>query len=36
MESARMSDTTPKKHTRKTKLLLIALAYISFAFVSLI
>ena len=28
--------TTPLKHSRKTKLLLIALAYISFAFLSLI
>jgi hypothetical protein len=33
-----MTETTtrPMKHTRKTKLLLIALAYISFAFLSLI
>jgi hypothetical protein len=30
------NNETPMKHTRKTKLLLIALAYISFAFLSLI
>ena len=30
------TTTTTMKHTRKTKLLLIALAYISFAFLSLI
>ena len=31
-----MSDNKPMKHTRKTKLLLIALGYVSFALVSLI
>ena len=32
-----MTETPPRlKHSRKTKLLLIALAYISFAFLSLI
>jgi len=31
-----MSANETKKHTRKTKLLLIALGYISFAFLSLI
>jgi hypothetical protein len=30
------NETTQLKHSRKTKLLLIALAYISFAFLSLI
>jgi hypothetical protein len=29
-------NANPLKHSRKTKLLLIALAYISFAFLSLI
>ena len=31
-----MTNTTPLKHTRKTKLLLIALAYVTFGFLSLI
>jgi hypothetical protein len=31
-----MSNATPTKHTRKTKLLFIALGYVTFGFLSLI
>ena len=31
-----MTDSKPMKHTRKTKLLFIALGYVTFGFLSLI